>query len=138
MPLRRFTPNEVRLDAQKAFDILRFFFQHNTSINISQITIEDRAFAQALLVEAVDASFHMGFIESIFTNAMSLTPSVKDIIKDLLKYAAQSWFRHATGQDLSDPKIYESVRSTLVRNFRSVWSMRTQIGETSYLDGAYN
>jgi hypothetical protein len=137
MPLRRFTANEVRLDNQKAFDVLRFFFQHNTSINISQITIEDRAFAQALLVEAVDASFQMGFIESIFTNAMSLSPSVKDIIKDLLRYAAQSWFRHATGQDISDPKIYESVRVTLVRNFRTVWSMRTQTGEASELNMAY-
>ena len=137
MPLRRFTANEVRLDSQKAFDVLRFFFQHNTSINISQITIEDRAFAQALLVEAVDASFHMGFIESIFTNAMSLTPSVKDIIKDLLKYAAQSWFRHATGRDISDPKIYESVRVTIVRNFRSVWSLRAQSGDASDLEMAY-
>jgi hypothetical protein len=137
MPLRRFTASEVRLDNQKAFDVLRFFFQHNTSINISQITIEDRAFAQALLVEAVDASFQMGFIESIFTSAMSLSPSVKDIIKDLLKYAAQSWFRHATGRDMSDPQIYDSVRVTLVRNFRSVWSMRTATGESSELNMAY-
>jgi hypothetical protein len=137
MPLRRFTASEVRLDNQQAFDVLRFFFQHNASINISQITIEDRAFAQALLVEAVDASFHMGFIESIFTSAMSLSPSVKDIIKDLLRYAAQSWFRHATGRDMSDPKIYESVRATLVRNFRTVWSMRTQTGESSELNMAY-
>lgn len=137
MPLRRFTANEVRLDSQKAFDVLRFFFQHNTSINISQITIEDRAFTQALLVEAVDASFQMGFIESIFSSAMSLTPSVKDIIKDLLKYAAQSWFRHATGRDMSDPKIYESVRVTIVRNFRSVWSLRAQSGDASDLEMAY-
>jgi hypothetical protein len=137
MPLRRFTASEVRLDNQQAFDVLRFFFQHNASINISQITIEDRAFAQALLVEAVDASLHMGFIESIFTSAMSLSPSVKDIIKDLLRYAAQSWFRHATGRDMSDPKIYESVRATLVRNFRTVWSMRTQTGESSELNMAY-
>jgi hypothetical protein len=137
MPLRRFTASEVRLDNQQAFDVLRFFFQHNTSINISQITIEDRAFAQALLVEAVDASFQMGFVESIFRSAMSLTPSVKDIIKGLLKYAAKSWFRHATGRDMSDPKIYESVRVTLVRNFRSVWSLRTQTGEASELNMAY-
>jgi hypothetical protein len=137
MPLRRFTANEVRLDTAQAFDVLRFFFRANTSINISQITIEDRAFAQALLVEAVDASFHMGFIESIFTSAMSLSPSVKDIIKDLLRYAAQSWFRYATGQNMSDPKIYESVRVTLVRNFRTPWAMRTTTGEVSELSMAY-
>jgi hypothetical protein len=137
MPLRRFQANEVRLDAQQAFDILRFFFQHNTSINLSQITIEDRAFAQALLVEAVDASFHMGFIESIFSSAMSLTPSVRDIVKDLLKYAAQSWFRYATGQNLSDPQIYDSVRVSLVRNFRTPWAMRTTTGEVSELSMAY-
>jgi hypothetical protein len=39
---------------------------------------------------------------------------------------------HATGADLAEPRIYETVRLTLARNFRSVWKTREITGELMY------
>jgi hypothetical protein len=54
------------------------------------------------------------------------------MIKDFVKKAAKTWFDHASGKDLSQPKIYMSVKSTISVNFRSVWIMRLNTGELTY------
>jgi hypothetical protein len=115
--------------------VLRFFWPE-TGILPGSLSDADRAFAQGLLVEAIDASYDMGFVEIIFRSfAYKVAPSfdqLKDLIKDFLKQAAEHWFKHATRQDLQNPAIYESVRSTLARNFRSVWAIRVATGELTY------
>lgn len=57
---------------------------------------------------------------------------IKSMVKQFLKQAVKHWFKHATGKDLDDPKIYESVRATVARNFRSVWEIRMATGELTY------
>ena len=133
--LKRFKSDEIYLDQEQAWRVLRFFWP-NTDITPGSLSESDRGFAQGLLVEAIDGSYQMGFIEIIFrTFAYKVATSlsdIKDMIKEFLKQATKHWFEHATSQDLKDPKIYESVRVTLARNFRTVWNIRMATGELTY------
>jgi len=109
--------------------ILRFFFpgQPMTALNDGDVE-----FAQALLVEALDASTQLGYVQIL---ADKMLPPAADFgfIKDLAiafcKQAYKNWFRHATGEDLANPQIYESVRRTISFNWTFVWSLRISTGE---------
>lgn len=100
------------------------------------LTDEDVSFAQALLIEAVDSSREMSYVQVIFEKAAYKVPTdfsfIRDLAKELCKRAVKNWFRHATQKDLSDPQIYESVANTIRRNFRTVWAIRVQTGELTY------
>jgi hypothetical protein len=133
--LRRFAPDELYLNQEQAWRVIRFFWPE-TDIAPGSLSDNDRQFAQGLLIEAIDSSYQMGFVEIIFrTFAYKVAPSfdqLKDMVKSFVKKAAKHWFRHATGKDLQDPQIYESIRKTIARNFRTVWVLRMQTGELTY------
>jgi hypothetical protein len=130
--LLKFSPDEIKLSQQDAFRILRFFLLE-PGVLPQQLSAEDRGFAQALLVEAIDRSYDMGFVEILFKSFFMKIPTdfkaIQDMVKEFSKQAAKHWFKHATGADLRDPRIYESVRTSVARNFRTVWSTRVQTGE---------
>ena len=132
MALLRFGATEIKLSQQDAFRILRFFLLE-PGVPPGQLTPEDRAFAQALLVEAIDSSYEMGFVEIVFRTFYMKVPTdfqaIKEMVEDFCKEAAKHWFKHATGKDLQDPKIYNTVRNKIATNFKSVWSTRVQTGE---------
>jgi len=123
--LQHFESSEILLDQQQAWDVLRFFWPH-TNVKPGSLTQTDREFAQALLVEAVDASYAMGFVEAAFRSLAKLPKGLGAVLKSFAKRAAKQWFKHATQDDLADPEIYESVRARLALNFRSTWTMREQ------------
>ena len=133
--LRHFKAEEVLLTNEQAARVLRYFFP-DQPINPSDATPNDMAFAQALLVEAVDSTTKMGYVEELFTSTYMKVPVdfslIEDVVKGLSKRALKNWFQHATGNDLKDPKIYEAVRRVTARNFRTVWALRTQTGELDY------
>jgi hypothetical protein len=135
MALQQFSESELKLTQHDAFVVLRFFWLE-PGILPQQLTVQDRAFAQALLVEAIDRSYDMGYVEIIFRNFYGKLPesfeSIRDMVKSFAKAAAEHWFEHATGKDLENPKIYESVRRVLSANFYSVWQIRVQTGELTY------
>ncbi len=92
----------------------------------------DVEFAQALLVEAVDASSELSYVKILADKTSSPVPDfgfIKDLAKAFCRQAYTNWFRHASGEDLSDPQIYEIVRRTISLNWRSVWSIRIATGE---------
>jgi HlyD family secretion protein len=132
MALLQFSPGDVKLSQHDAFIILRFFFG-DPGIPPGQMAVEDRTFAQALLVEAIDKSYDEGFVELLFKHFFMKIPTsfkdIEDTVKAFAKAALKHWFKHATRQDLQNPKIYENVRLTLARNFRSVWQIRRDTGE---------
>ena len=133
--LRHFTKNELLLSPQDASRVLRFFFPAQPMPS-TQLTDEDVGFAQALLLQAIDSSTQMGYVQILFDKFYAKPPSDFSFLKDLAvafcKRAARNWFRHATGADLANPQIYDSVRATIARNFSSVWSIRCQSGELTY------
>jgi hypothetical protein len=135
MPLRHFAPTEILITKEQAGRILKFFFP-NMPIPPGALMEDDLSYAQALLVEAVDASTEMGYIQVLFDKAFMKVPTdfslIKEVAKALAKQAAKNLFRHATGEDLSDPKIYETVRKTISWKQRTTWQIRLQTGELTY------
>lgn len=116
---------------QEAWEVLVFFFGGNAGVKPGWLNDNDRSFAQALLIEAIDASEAMSWIETLFRSAMKPNASVKGIIKAVAKKAAKDWFKHATKDKLEDPTIYQAVKSQLTLNWRTPWSIRVQTdGET--------
>jgi hypothetical protein len=125
--LRHFDRPQLLFNQQESYDILRFF-GIEPGIQAAALTDEDRSFAQALLVEAVDASYAMGYVNIIYDTFFLKPPTspekVKSLVKRFLEKVAEHWFEHATKDNLRDPKIYEYVRTTLQRNARTVWQDR--------------
>jgi len=70
-----------------------------------------------LLVEAIYASYAMGFVAAIFKATVDPTKGVGSVIKSFGKAAFKHWFHHAAANDLLDIKIYETVRRQLSLNF---------------------
>jgi hypothetical protein len=133
--LRHFAPTDVKITKEQAGRVLKFYFP-DRPIDPGALSGDDIAFAQALLLQGIDASMEMGFAQIIFDKAYMKPPTdfsiIKDIAKAFAKQAVKNWFRHATGKDLADPQIYEAVRRTLARNFRSTWAIRMETGELTY------
>lgn len=133
--LRRFAPGEVILSGQDAHAVLRFF-SIEPGISPTALTVDDRGFAQALLVEAIDASYDMGYAEALFRSVFAKTPaslgSVAGILANFAVRAARNWFQHASAADLSNPTIYESVRLVVARNWATVWRIRLATGQLTY------
>jgi hypothetical protein len=132
--LKHFSGNDLRLDVEQTRKVLKFFFPQ-TDIDHVNVTDEDRSFAQALLVEAIDASAQMGYVQILFEKVYTPPTDfgyIKDLAKNFVKYGLNIWFRHLTGKDFTDPKIYMTVRNQLALNFRSTWEIRLQTGELTY------
>ncbi len=134
--LKHFNKTELKLTREQAWRVLRFFWPE-TSVNPGALTDEDCMFAQAVLVEAIDGSYQMGFVEILFRSSymkvLVTFGDIKEMVKYFCKSAAKHWFKHATGRDLTNPQIYEAVRRQLSLNFRTVWILREQTGELSLL-----
>lgn len=121
---KKFEKHELIFDADETAAILKFIFKsrHQT---IDRLEINDRIreFAQGLLLEAVDASYALGFVEAIFRATMNPGAGTRSILKKFGKKALKHWFKHATAEDLSQIRIYEVVRAQLELNFGRVLLM---------------
>jgi len=118
--LRKFNESELIFDEIETKIILKFFFTSSRSqITSMTVTKRVREFAQGLLLEAVDASYAMGFIEALFRSSANPGAGPLKVIKKFGKKAVKHWFKHASEGDLLDVKIYEIVRWQLERNFRT-------------------
>ena len=118
--LKIFSESELIFDEEETRAILIFFFQAaRLQIEIIQVTNELRKFAQGLLVEAVDATYAMGWIELSFRWVVNPGSGMKKALQKLGRAAARHWFKHLKTQSLFNAKIYERVRDQLARNFRS-------------------
>lgn len=67
MYLQKFDVHELKFNEEETKEILLFIFSGTEKSLIDNIVIDNRVrgFAQALLIEAVDASFKIGFIQSL-------------------------------------------------------------------------
>ena len=124
--LKEFKPDELIFDEQETKDILTYLFKGyvaESQIQSMQVTDAVRGFAQGLLVEAIDASYALGYVEALFRATANPTAGVKSIIKKFGKKALKHWFKHASGRDLQDIKIYDRVRERLAENFQTPMRM---------------
>ena len=143
--LRNFSEKELIFDEAETKDILKFFFQHlRQRIEAAAITTELRNFAQGLLVEAIDATYALGYIEIVWRTSYNPGLGMMKAFSKVGSKAAKHWFKHATQQDLLKAKISSRVRDKLAHSFASVFPMmldgiaratqtrRTRIAYVSY------
>jgi len=118
--LRKFKKEELIFDEEETKVILRFIFKsrHNLIDNLS-INDQIREFAQGLLLEAIDGSYALGFIHSLFGGAFNPGAAAKKIFTKFARKALKHWFKHASAKDLMNIKIYDIVRKQLERSFSS-------------------
>jgi hypothetical protein len=118
--LRKFKPDDLVLNEEETRIILKFIFKPTDHEVIESLNITDqvRGFAQGLLVEAIDASYGVGYIKALFESTTNPSRGALKIIKAFGKKAAKHWFKHASVHDLRNVRIYDFVRDSLARSFR--------------------
>lgn len=118
--LRQFKSDELLFDEEEARIILKFIFKTADHELIDSLSMNDRlkGFAQGLLVEAIDASYGVGFVEAVFRSTVNPTKGAIKVLKGFGKKASKHWFKHATVNDLQDVKVYEFVVDYLAVHFR--------------------
>lgn len=122
--LRNFSERELLFDDAETKEILIFFFrQRRERINTATITAEVRSFSQALLVEAIDATYALGYIEIVWRTAYNPGSGMLKVLAKIGRKAAKDWFKHATQKDLLKAKVSSRVRDQLARSFSSVFAM---------------
>lgn len=122
--LRDFREQELIFDEIETKEILTFFFRHlRQRISTVTITTELRNFAQGLLVEAIDATYALGYIEILWRTAYNPGSGMLKALSKLGRKAAKHWFKHATQKDLFKAKVSSRVRDQLARSFSSVFPM---------------
>ena len=118
--LRTFKAEELLLDQDETRRVLIFFFPtEETKLNTVEMSDALRSFAQGLMVEAIDASYAIGWIELTF-DFIKPRPSTKDVkksIQKILKEAPKYWFKHRKNNNLLEAEVYEIVRKQLSFNF---------------------
>ena len=112
--LRHFSPYELIFNEAETKVILEFIFKSKKK-TIAAIAVDNniRSFAQGLLLEAVDASYALGFVHALFGSVLNPGITVKQVMAKFARKALKHWFKHAKAEDLMDIKIYETVRNNL-------------------------
>ncbi|KEQ18712.1 hypothetical protein [Endozoicomonas numazuensis] len=119
--LKKFNPNDLIFNEDETVIILKFIFKNkHMLINRLRINNDTRSFAQALLLEAIDASYSLGYVEALFRSTSNPTVGVREILKKFGKDASKHWFNSHNIKNLKDIKIYERVREKLELNFTSI------------------
>jgi len=122
--LRKFSESELIFDETETRDILKFFFQHlRHRIDAVTVSTELRNFAQGLLVEAVDATYALAYVEIIWRTSYNPGNGMTKALSKVGRKAAKHWFKHATQHDLLQAKISSRVRDQLAHSFASVFPM---------------
>lgn len=119
--LLQFPPEEIIFDDEEIKQVLLFFFPgREASLDSFVMTHKMREFAQGLLVEAVDASYALGFVEAIFKGAYAQPgKAAKAFLRTFALRAYNKWFKHAKPADLANLKIYVRIRDQLRVNFET-------------------
>lgn len=88
---------------------------------MASFTTELRSFAQALLLEAIDASFSIGIVKGLWKSTLNPRAPFKKLIEKLITSLGSHFFHHATTQDLRKVEIYQFVIDALTVKFRSIF-----------------
>lgn len=130
--LRKFSKSQVVLTDMEAWQVLVFFFGGNASTSPRWLNLEDRAFAQALLVRAVDSSKQMSWMQTLWTSTANPTASVTSVLRKLATKGANDWLASRKKEDFKNAKIYTMIKNELTRSYRSNWEIRIETDELIY------
>lgn len=113
--LRKFEAEELLFNEEETRIVLKFIFAEMHHKNIDSLPMSDslREFAQALLVEAIDASYAVGYVHGLFRSVKNPVKGALKILKSFGKEASQHWFKHASVHDLQNAQVYNFVLNSL-------------------------
>ena len=69
-------------------------------------------------MEAIDASYAIGFVDALRQVTANPSKGAREILKSFGKKASKLWFKHATVHDLMNVKVYQFVLDALAISFR--------------------
>lgn len=84
----------------------------------ASMTTPLRGFAQGLMVEAVDATYALGFVEIVWKTFYNPGAGMKQALSKLGRKASRHWFKHARENDLLNAQVASAVRAQLERSFK--------------------
>jgi len=118
--LHQFQPDQLLYNEEETIVILKFIFEPADHTLIDSLPISDylRGFSQSLLVEAIDASYSVGYVEGTFRSAANPTKAAFAVIKTFARKSSIHWFKHASVHDLQNIKVYDFVRKYIAQKFR--------------------
>lgn len=119
--LRQFKQDELLFNEDETLIVLKFIFKPSDHELIDSLPMSDylRGFAQGLLIEAIDASYAVGYVKGLFESTANPTKGAMKIIKSFGRKAASHWFKNASVHDLQNVKIYDFVRDSIARSFKT-------------------
>lgn len=133
MALQEFySTGDVYISQEEAWYILVWFFGGNAGLSPSDLTYNDRSFAQALMFEAIAASKKISYIKGLWEKTVKPPKSVLKLLKQIAVLTAKALWEYLQPPDLENPKIYKMVKDQLTRNWRSAWEIRVETGGAVY------
>ncbi|MBP7167200.1 MAG: hypothetical protein KBB64_06045 [Bacteroidia bacterium] len=130
--LKVFEKNELIFDQEAANKILCWFFNDN-QLKTNELTHEDIAFAQGLILEAVDSSNAMGVVHQLMKTFVYKVPSSFSAIRNLVVFfVARSipiWWKNRNIKNLKELEVYDVIKNSLILAHRSEWHSRVATGE---------
>lgn len=137
--LRQFTTEELLFDEEETRIILKFIFDstHHDFIDSLPMTDYLREFTQGLLVEAIDASYAVGYVKGLFESVTNPVKGARKIIKTFGKKASQSWFKHASVYNKQNVKIYDFVKDAVAVKFSRELRLLVTKNESNEKPGAF-
>ena len=103
--------DDLVFDENETRRILKFFWPHLANdIDGMNVDNDVRRLAQSALIAAIDGSYALGFIHALGTTVVRPGSGIKSFAAKLARRSASHWWRHAKQRDLSDVKIYDSVK----------------------------
>ncbi|EDM68163.1 MAG: hypothetical protein COA76_14900 [Moritella sp.] len=134
--IRTFKSHELLFSKDETVRILKFIFKPSEyeAIDSLEITVRVRNFAQGLLIEAIDASYAMGFVHALFKASANPTSGIVSLLKKFGKDAASHWFKHVQASDLQNIKVYQHILDSIaLKSKRFLHIMLVQVEDDSPL-----
>ena len=138
--LRQFTTEELLFNEGETRIILKFIFDPTHHDFIDSLPMDDhlRGFTQGLLVEAIDASYAVGYVKGLLESVTNPVKGARKIIKTFGIKASQHWFKHASVHDKQNIKIYDFVKKKVAKNFIRHLQLLVTKTESNEKPGAFS
>ncbi len=137
--LRQFSTEELLFNEEETRTVLKFIFKPTDHDLIDSLPMTDylRGFAQGLLVEAIDASHAIGYVQGLFRSVKNPVKGALKILKTFGKNASQNWFKYASVTDLQNAKVYNFVLDFIAKEFRKPLRLLLTKNELDEKPGAF-
>ena len=137
--LCQFSAEELLFNEEETRIVLKFIFKPTDHDLIDSLPMTDylRGFAQGLLVEAIDASYAVGYVRGLFESVKNPVKGALKILKNFGKKASQNWFKHASVTDLQNAKVYNFVLDFIAKEFRKPLHLLLTKNELDERPGAF-